>query len=79
MERKYKFCDSIVAKRLASSCWIMLFDKKTGDTFGVGCKAVLDSVDSLFVPQERHFFEDVLELNDLPFQKAVNLGIIVAL
>lgn len=78
MEEKFKFCDSIVAKRLESSPYIMLFNKKTGDTFGVRYKNTFNSIDSLFVPQDKFFFEGVLDLSDFPFKKAVNLGIIVA-
>lgn len=78
MEKKFKLCDSIVAKRLESSPHVMLFDKKTGDTFGVRYRNTFNSIDTLFVPQNERFFEDVLDLNEFPFKKAVNLGIIVA-
>ena len=65
MESKYKFCESIIAKRLESSRFVMFFDKKTGDTFGVAYKAALASIDSLFVPQEKQFFDNAVD-NGIP-------------
>lgn len=72
----YKFNKGVKVRLLTSSCYLLIFDPRSGDTIALEYNDAGQAKRLLGGRHDKEFFESALNFKSISFKKACNLNII---